>query len=443
MKISIIGMGYVGLVTGLCFCEFGHEVTCLEKDQKKIFDLNKNKEIIYEPGLKKLLKKHLNKNFFASQDVRKAILNTEVTFVAVGTPFEKGKFNTKHLKSAAKEIGLSLKYKKKFHVIVVKSTVLPGTTDIIIKKEIEKYSGKKVKKNFGLSMNPEFLREGEAIYDFMSSDRIIIGYDNPNTKIMVDKVYKKFKNVPILYTNNKTAELIKYTSNSLFANLISFSNEISNIGDKIGDINFNEVLKGVSLDRRIATKVKNKLIFPGIVSYLEPGCGFGGSCFPKDVKALSFLAKKLKSSNKLLKGVMETNDKQINKLFTIILQNVSKDKKNILILGSAFKPGTDDIRESPSIKLIKKLLKSKKVNIELFDPVATKNTKKIFKNKIIYAEDLSNSIRGKNLIIVMTKWSKFKSLHKKIPKNLNPLVIDPRRFLDPKKFKKYIAFGIS
>jgi len=349
MKISIIGMGYVGLVTGFCFCEFGHKVICLEKDQKKIFDLNKNKEIIYEPGLKKLLKKHLNKNFFASQDVKKIISDTEITFIAVGTPFENGKFSTRYLKSAAKDLGLSLKDKKKYHVVVVKSTILPGATDTIIRKQIEKYSGKKAGKDFGLSMNPEFLREGEAINDFIKPDRIVIGYDNLKTLSIVKKIYKKFKNVPILTTNNKTAELIKYTSNSLLANLISFSNEISNIGDKIGDINFDNVLKGVSLDRRIATKVNNKLFFPGIVSYLEPGCGFGGSCFPKDVKALSYLASKIKADKNVLESILKTNEKQIDKLVEIILKNTKKKKNNILILGLAFKPGTDDIRESPSI----------------------------------------------------------------------------------------------
>ena len=272
----------------------------------------------------------------------------------------------------SKDVGLSLKYKKKYHVIVVKSTVLPGTTDTLIKKYIEKYSGKKSGKDFGLSMNPEFLREGEAINDFLKSDRIIIGSDNKKTQLIVKKVYRKFKNVPILTTNNKTAELIKYTSNSLLANLISFSNEISNIGDKIGDINFDQVLKGVSLDRRITTKINKKLVIPGLVSYLEPGCGFGGSCFPKDVKSLSYLASKLKSDNSILKSILRTNEKQIDKLYRIILKNTSSSKKNILILGLAFKPDTDDIRESPSVKLIKKLLKNNKTLIEVYDPVALK-----------------------------------------------------------------------
>ena len=292
-------------------------------------------------------------------------------------------------------------------------------------------------------MNPEFLREGEAINDFVNSDRIVIGADNKKTQIIVKNIYNKFKKVPILLTNNKTAELIKYTSNSLLANLISFSNEISNIGDKIGNVNFDDVLKGVSLDRRIATRIGEEIYFPGIVSYLEPGCGFGGSCFPKDVKALSYLAKKVKSNNHILKSVIKTNDEQIKKLFKIVMQNINKGKNNILILGSAFKPNTDDVRESPSIKLIDKLIKTIRVNIELYDPVADKNTEKIFKNKIVYSRNLSKSVNNKNLIIIMTKWKKFKNLHKKIKKKSNPLIIDPRRFLNPKNFKNYIAFGIS
>jgi len=443
MKISIIGLGYVGLVTGICFCEYGHKVICIEKNQKKISDLNKNKEIIFEPGLKKLLNKHLNKNFTVSNNIKNAILNTDISFIAVGTPFKNGKFNTSYLKSVSKDVGLSLKYKKKYHVIVVKSTVLPGTTDTLIKKYIEKYSGKKSGKDFGLSMNPEFLREGEAINDFLKSDRIIIGSDNKKTQLIVKKVYRKFKNVPILTTNNKTAELIKYTSNSLLANLISFSNEISNIGDKIGDINFDQVLKGVSLDRRITTKINKKLVIPGLVSYLEPGCGFGGSCFPKDVKSLSYLASKLKSDNSILKSILRTNEKQIDKLYKIILKNTSSSKKNILILGLAFKPDTDDIRESPSVKLIKKLLKNNKNLIEVYDPVALKNTKKIFKNRLRYSNNLRKSVNNKDIIIVMTKWKILKNLNNILQKNPNPLIIDPRRFLNPKKYKKYLAFGIS
>ena len=443
MKISIIGMGYVGLITGLGFCNYGHKVICLEKNKKKINDLNNNKDIIYEPGLKKILKKHLNKNFFASQDFKKIILNTDVTFIAVGTPFENGKFSTRYLESAAKEIGLSIKNKKKYHVIVIKSTILPGTTDTIIKKQIEKYSGKKAGKNFGLSMNPEFLREGEAINDFINSDRIVIGHDNLKTQSIVKKIYKKFKNVPIITTNNKTAELIKYTSNSLLANLISFSNEISNIADKIGGINFDEVLSGVKLDRRITTKINNKLITPGIVSYLEPGCGFGGSCFPKDVKALSFLASKLNLNNYILKSIIKTNEEQINKIVEIVLKNVKQKKTNILILGLAFKPKTDDIRESPSIKLIKKLLKNKKIIVEVFDPVAENNTKKIFKDSVKYSTNLLQSTKNKDIIIVMTKWELFKGLNNMIPKNSNSLIIDPRRFLNKNKFKNYSAFGIS
>ena len=443
MKISIIGMGYVGLVTGICFCDYGHKVICIEKDEKKIKDLNDNKEIIYEPGLKKLLKKHVNKNFFPSNDINNAVQKTNITFIAVGTPFEKGQFSTKFLKNAARDIGLALRNKKKFHVIVVKSTVIPGTTDNLIKKQIEKFSKKKAGKDFGLSMNPEFLREGEAINDFINSDRIVVGADTTKTKNIVKKIYSRFKNVPILFTNNKTAELIKYTSNSLLANLISFSNEISNIGDKIGDINFNEVIKAVSLDRRIAIKVGKKKYFPGIVSYMEPGCGFGGSCFPKDVKALSSLAKTIKSDDNILKNIIKTNEKQIIKLSQIVLKNVKKGKNKVLILGLSFKPGTDDIRESPSIKLIEQLLKYKNIDIEVFDPIALENTMKKFKNRIKYGNKLSNSIVGKDIIIVMTKWSIFSNLDLKLKKNHNPLVIDPRRFLNFKKFKKYIAFGIS
>ncbi|OUU19081.1 MAG: hypothetical protein CBB97_19810 [Candidatus Endolissoclinum sp. TMED37] len=443
MKISIVGMGYVGLISGLGFCNYGHKVICLEKNKKKIDDLRKNKDILYEPGLKKILNKHLDKNFFVSENFKKTIPSTDITFVAVGTPFENKKFSTKYLKSAARDIGIALKNKKQYHVVVIKSTVLPGTTDTVFKENIENFSGKKAGADFGLSMNPEFLREGEAINDFIKSDRIVIGHDNSKTKSIIKKVYENFKNVPILYTNNKTAELIKYTSNSLLANLISFSNEISNIGDRIGGVNFDQVLKGVYLDRRITTKINKKLLIPGIVSYLEPGCGFGGSCFPKDIKALSYLASKIKSDNYILKSIIKTNEEQINKLYKIIKKNTKGKKNNILILGLSFKPNTDDIRESPSIKLIKKLIKNKKNHIEVYDPIATENTKKILKNKLIYSNNLQNSVKNKHIIVVMTKWKKFKYLNNLLSEKSKTLIIDPRRFLWPNKFKNYIAFGIS
>ena len=208
-------------------------------------------------------------------------------------------------------------------------------------------------------------------------------------------------------------------------------------------INFDEVLGGVKLDRRITTKINNKLITPGIVSYLEPGCGFGGSCFPKDVKALSFLASKLNLNNYILKSIIKTNEEQINKIVEIVLKNVKQKKTNILILGLAFKPKTDDIRESPSIKLIKKLLKNKKIIVEVFDPVAENNTRKIFKDSIKYSTSLSQSTKNKDIIIVMTKWQIFKGLNNLLPKNSNSLIIDPRRFLKKNRFKNYSAFGIS
>ena len=341
MDISIIGTGYVGLVTGACFAELGHNVTCVDVMKEKIDLINNKKSPIYEEGLEEILQKNVGKNLFATLDLKKAVLSTDITFICVGTPpREDGSIDLKNIKESAEQIGSSLKAKKNYHLIVIKSTVVPGTT-WQIKKIIEKFSGKK---NFGICMNPEFLREGKAIYDFLHPDRIIIGeYDKKSGNILYE-IYKDFS-CPILRVDLKTAEMIKYASNAFLATKISFINEIGNICKKLG-IDVYKVAEGVGLDSRISPK------------FLKAGCGFGGSCFPKDVKALAAKAKELGYTPILLESILEINKNQPLRMIELLRNKIGKlENKKIGILGLAFKPGTDDIRESPAIEIIKRLIK--------------------------------------------------------------------------------------
>ena len=446
MKISIIGTGYVGLVSGLCLSEIGHSVICIDKDKSKIKKINHGISPIHEKGIEKLLKKNINKNFFATDDFDKAVESTSISIIAVGTPFKNNKIDTSFIKTAANQIGNIIKIKKDFHVVVVKSTVVPGTTDNVVKKILEKTSGLKLGIGFGLSMNPEFLREGEAVNDFMKPDRIVIGSSDPKTEMMVAKMYSLFKNVKIIKTNNRTAELIKYTSNSLLANLISFSNEISNLSEKIGGIDIKNVMNGLYYDKRISPIVNNnERVFPPIISYIESGCGFGGSCFPKDVKALISHGQSNGLKMNLLQAVIDINDRQPIKMINILKKDFKKlENIKIAILGLAFKPETDDVRESPSLKVIQKL-SGYNVSINAYDPIAKNEAKKLITNKrVIYKNTLIESIKNVDAIMIMTKWNEFNSIPKIVNKfNPNVIVIDGRRILQSDSVNNYRGIGFS
>jgi len=409
MNISIIGTGYVGLVTGACFAKLGHNVICVDVIREKIDFINNKKSPIYEEGLKEILQEYVGKTLSATLDLKKAVLSTDITFICVGTPSrEDGSIDLKYIKESAEQIGKILKEKNNYHLIVVKSTVVPGTTEKV-KNIIEKFSGKK---DFGACMNPEFLREGKAVYDFLSPDRIIIGeYDKKSGDILY-KMYKDFP-CPILRVDLKTAEIIKYASNAFLATKISFINEIGNICKKL-DIDVYKVAEGMGLDSRISPK------------FLNAGCGFGGSCFPKDVEALVAKAKEINYNPILLESVLEVNKDQPLKMIELLKNKTGNlENKKIGVLGLAFKSNTDDIREAPAITIIKRLIKEKSV-IYTYDPKAMKNMKKIFPN-INYEDEAQNVINNSEAILIVTDWQEFKNLDYK-----EKIVIDGRKVLEKK-----------
>jgi UDPglucose 6-dehydrogenase/GDP-mannose 6-dehydrogenase len=445
MKVSIIGTGYVGLVTGACLAEKGLCVTCVDIDKDKIRKIQRAIPPIFETGLDSLLKKNINKRLFTSCDLKKAVVESDISIIAVGTPFVKGKINLNYIKDTAKDIGKTLKDKTDYHVIVVKSTVPPGTTDELILPILERYSGKKSGRDFGIGMNPEFLREGSAISDFMNPDRIIIGGIDKKTTEAIARLYKQFKSVDILITNNKTAELIKYTSNSLLATLISFSNEIADICTVTEGVDIKDVMKGLHLDRRLNPMLSDaSRLNPEVLTYLEAGCGFGGSCLPKDVKALISYTKIKGKNCRLLKSVIDINKKQPYELIRLLDRHYGSLKNlKVAVLGLAFKPGTDDIRESPAVLVIKSLLRQGSC-LRLYDPVAKDAARKIFKStKVKYAKSLKEAIADVDAVILITRWREFSGLNRLVDKlKREPLVIDGRRVLDKKEYKRYEGIGL-
>lgn len=419
MRISIIGTGYVGLITGACLADLGHEVTCVDVIKEKVDMINSAKAPIYEEGLGELLKKNIGKKLTATLDLANTIKNSEITFIAVGTPSaDDGSTDLKYIESAAAGIGKGLQAKNSYHVIVIKSTVPPKTTELV-GKIIEKESRKKQGKDFGLAMNPEFLREGTAVYDFMNPDRIVIGAVDQKSFEAVKELYSHF-NCPIVKTELRTAEMVKYASNAFLATKITFSNEIGNACKKLG-IDTYEVMNAVGMDKRIGR------------AFLNSGIGYQGSCFPKDVKSLIHTIKQTGIEPKILNAVVEVNDKQPFKLLDLSREKVGSLKgKKISILGLAFKPDSDDMRESASIRIIKKLVEEGAL-IKAYDPAAMENAKKVIKEKIEYAASLEEALSFSDIVFILTDWKEFKNenLYK------GKAVFDGRHVLNKKSDQNY------
>jgi len=416
MNISIIGTGYVGLVTGVCFASLGNKVICVDVDEKKIEMINKGMPPIYEEGLEQLLVENKNR-IEATMDYRFAIQNSEITFICVGTPSKNdGGIDLSFVEEAAEEIGKQLKEKNSWHLVVVKSTVLPGTTRDVVLPLLEQCSGKKAGKGFGVAVNPEFLREGVAVKDFLEPDRIVIGYYDDKSRIVLRELYSGFS-CPIVETSLSAAEMIKYASNAFLATKISFINEIGNMCKRLG-IDTYEVADGIGLDKRIGR------------AFLDSGIGWGGSCFPKDLDALVSWAKKIGEEHRIINSVVEVNKKQPLKLLEILKKHVPKLRgKTIGVLGLAFKPDTDDVRESRAIPIVKQLLKEGAI-VKAYDPKAMKNFKKLF-SEVEYCSSAEEVLDG-DAVLILTKWDEFRKLDYS-----GKIVIDGRRLEEAKNARVY------
>jgi UDPglucose 6-dehydrogenase len=445
MKVSVAGTGYVGLVSGVCLAEKGHHVICIDIDPAKVEKINSGIPPIYEDGLEDLLKKNIGQSLTATTNLRQAVLDTDISLIAVGTPFDGNEIDLTYIKTVARQIGEVLKDKDTYHTVVVKSTVVPGTTDEVVLPILEEASGKKAGVDFGVGMNPEFLKEGEAIQDFMYPDRIVYGGVNEKTIEVLRDLYAVFEGVDQLATNCRTAEMIKYTANSLLATMISFSNEIANLCTATGGIDVTEVTRGVHLDKRLTPILEDGTrIFPAFTTYIEAGCGFGGSCFPKDVKALIAYGKKLGNSMQILDSVIAVNEKQPERMITLLKKHFPDLKGvKVAVLGYAFKPGTDDIRESPALPVTQTLLDEGAV-VRGYDPIAQHEAQKIFgEGTVKFCPDVESAIAGVQAILIITRWAEFK----KLPDMLStlaeqPVVIDGRRMLNKHSMTTYEGIGL-
>ncbi len=422
MKITLLGAGYVGLVTAACFSEFGYEVTCIDKDATKIKNLENGILPIYEPGLDTLVDKNIKSGKLKfSTCLKESISEADAIFLAVGTPERRGDGHAdlSYVFSAAKEIAPLL---NKYCLVVTKSTIPVGTS-LEIKKIIKTYNKKA---NFDVVSNPEFLREGSAIEDFMRPNRVIVGFESEKSKIIMQNIYQPLYLIqtPILFTDLNSAELIKYASNAFLAVKISFINQMADLCESLGT-DVHHISRGIGLDKRIGSK------------FLHPGPGYGGSCFPKDTIALSKIATDNNVELTIVDNVIAYNRTRkkslINKLKSIVGKSLKE--MNVGILGLSFKPGTDDMRESPSLDLVPNLVKIVK-EVKVYDPVAMKEASKYIKN-VNYAKSVEQCIINTDLIILLTEWSEFRTLSADyLSKMMNGnTVVDFRNALNPENFK--------
>lgn len=443
MRISVVGTGYVGLVSGVCLAETGHQVVCVDIDPVKLAKIMSGVPPIHEDGLEHLLRTNLGTRFTASGDLHAAVLSSDLTLIAVGTPFDGRSIDLSAVKEAVKAVGAALRDKDGYHVVIVKSSVVPGTTDTVVSPLLEQTSGKSATRDFGVGTNPEFLTEGRAVRDFMEPDRIVMGGDARTTQAL-EEMYSSFRDVPRIRTNPRTAEMIKYASNALLATAISFSNEIANLCSALGGIDVVDVMEGVHASSYLTVLTPDgERSRPAITSFLQAGCGFGGSCLPKDVRALVAHGESVGSPMPLLRSVIEVNQAQPDQILSILEKHFpALSGLRVGVLGLAFKPDTDDIRESPSIRVIQSLL-ARGASLKAYDPVATAAAEGVLGSTIAYAASIDECLRGVDAVVLLTSWRQFDSVPEKLGAlEPAPLLLDGRRMLDKAAVRRYAGIGV-
>ena len=412
MKITIVGTGYVGLVTGVGLAAVGHTVTCVDRDKRKIEAIETGSVPFYEPGLDELLvKQRASGRLLASTSLEDGLSGSAVSIIAVGTPSNETGIDLSLVRQAAREIGNQLPTLGRYHVVVVKSTVVPTTTDTVVRGELEAASGMVSGRDFGLAMNPEFLSEGRAVEDFTKPDRIVIGASTARASSVLADMYAKF-NCPILQTTPRNAEMVKYAANALQATLISFSNEIAGMCETVSGLDEEIVMRGVHLDKCWGAPSRDgKSQFAGAVTYLRAGIGFGGSCFPKDLRALRAFARSEGVEVPILSSVLKVNEERAGRVVELLTSHIGVLRgKRIAVLGLAFKPETDDVRESPGVR-ISKLLLLRGADVVLHDPlVRIDAVRDQLGTGITQAHDVAAAANGADAIVIATGWDAYRRL---------------------------------
>jgi UDPglucose 6-dehydrogenase len=438
MKVTIVGSGYVGLVTGACFSEVGINVVCVDIDSKKIDNLNNGIIPIYEPGLEDMIIRNMKKGRLVfTTNIAEALVDSEVLFISVGTPpDEDGSADLKYVLAVARDCG---KYINDYLLVVTKSTVPVGTSQKVKKALQEELDKRNVKIDFDVASNPEFLKEGAAIDDFLKPDRIVVGLESDRAEDLMKSLYKPFtlNGHPVIFMDIISAEMTKYAANSMLAAKISFINDIANLCEIVG-ADINKVRKGIGSDSRIG----HKFIYPGI--------GYGGSCFPKDVQALIRTASENNYELRVLKAVEAVNNDQKLVLFNKIMNYYKGDVKGktIALWGLSFKPQTDDMREAPSLYIVKNLLQAGAI-VKAYDPIAINEAKHHFGDTISYCEDQYETLIDADCLAILTEWPEFKFPNLKIVQKLltNPVIFDGRNIYDKEEMKEngfdYFCIGIN
>jgi UDPglucose 6-dehydrogenase len=438
-SISVIGLGYVGLCTAVCFASKGFKVYGADIDEERVEHLSNGQSPIYEPRLEEFIKKTLRTRMFTpTTDIDLALAQSGVTFVSVGTPsLGDGSIDLSSVKRTSAAIGNSLSKKQDWHLVVIRSTVVPTTCDRVVKPEIEATSDKQCGQGWGLCVNPEFLKEGSAIHDTIYPDRVIIGESDERSGSTLSNLYRMFfrRNVIIERMSMANAELVKYANNAFLAMKVSFANMIANLCETVPSADVAVVTHAIGLDGRIGP------------AFLHAGVGYGGSCFPKDLKALVAFGKKHNVDLPLARATAEINERQPLRAVSLgekLIGDLSG--KRVAVLGLAFKPETDDMREAVSIQIIRDLLK-RQAHIVAYDPKAIQQAVKIFGTSISYAESAADCIRGSELSILVTEWGNFRELKPQDFKRLmkQPAIVDGRRLFDPFQFAslKFAAVGLG
>jgi UDPglucose 6-dehydrogenase/GDP-mannose 6-dehydrogenase len=441
MRIAVIGTGYVGLVSGACLAEVGHDVICVDIDQDKVDKIRSGVAPIHERDLPELLQRHIGGRLYATTDLVEAITTSDLSMIAVGTPLRDGRIDLAAVRLVAEQIGSAMAQSSRYHVVVVKSTVVPGTTENVVLPILEAASGKTAGVDFGVGMNPEFLTEGQAVSDFLRPDRIVLGGLDDRTTATLAELYESFVGVPVIRTNPRTAEMIKYASNTLLATMISLSNEMASLAAGIGDIDITAVMDGVHLSRYLTNEAGETA---ELASFLYPGCGYGGSCLPKDTKALVSQGAEVGVPMRVLAAVDQVNDAQPDKMLNILRKHFpALTGIRVGVLGLAFRPGTDDMRESPSISIVNKLLDAG-VEVRAYDPIAVENARTVFAGlNVKLCEEMPEAVQDVDAVMLVTRWDEFRDIADLIAKQPTPpLLIDGRRMIAPGSVANYDGIGI-
>ena len=446
MRVSIVGAGYVGLVSGACLAAKNHRVVCVDVDRAKVDAVNVGKCPIHEEGLPAIIARHAGSALTATTDLAAAVHETDLTLVAAPTPFDGERIDLSSVREIAHRIGEALACKRAYHVVVVKSTVVPGTTDDVVGPAGAAAAGKVPGREFGLGMNPEFLSEGVAVADFMQPDRIVVGGIDERTRDAIAALYEGFPGVPLLRVNNRTAEMMKYASNALQALMISFANEIADLCEAVGDVDAMEVMHGVHSMKELTPVHEHAgRVRAPITSFLFPGCGFGGSCFPKDLKTIAAHGRTLDLPMNVLEAVTSVNAGRPLRMVDLAEAGLGGlADRRVAVLGLAFKQGTDDMRESPAIPIVCELQRRGAV-VTAFDPVAAEQAARTFGTSAPrLAASLEEAVRDADAILLVTCWPEFRDLPRLVAARGGqpPLLVDGRRVIDPHAVPRYRGIGL-